>query len=110
MMIWDTSSARTFAARMRESLSRHDPGFRSLRFAKHKTIFVCGDAAESVYFIESGHVKLLMLSPEGKECLLAIHIGGDTFGELCLAGAGRREETAVAMEDTVVKELPCEIF
>ncbi len=26
-----------------------------------------------VYFIESGQIKLLMLSSEGKECLLAIH-------------------------------------
>jgi CRP-like cAMP-binding protein len=39
-----------------------------------------------VYFIESGQIKLLLLSPEGKECLLAIHSDGDIFGELCLAG------------------------
>ena len=95
---------------MRDSLSCRGSSFRSLSVAKHRTIFVCGDTAESVYFIESGQVKLLMLSPEGKECLLAIHVSGDTFGELCLAGAGRREETAVTMEDTVVTELPCEIF
>ena len=36
-----------------------------------------------VYFIESGQIKLLMLSADGKECLLAIHSGGDIFGELC---------------------------
>ena len=30
-----------------------------------------------VYFIESGQIKLLMLSPEGKECLLAIYTSGD---------------------------------
>lgn len=26
-----------------------------------------------VYFIESGQIKLLMLSSEGRECILAIH-------------------------------------
>ena len=31
-------------------------------------------------------IKLLTHSTEGKECLLAIHRAGDTFGELCLAG------------------------
>jgi CRP-like cAMP-binding protein len=46
-----------------------------------------------------------MLSPEGKECLLAIHTAGDTFGELCLAGLNTREETAIAMEDTTLKSL-----
>ena len=37
-----------------------------------------------VYYIESGQIKLFMLSPEGKECLLAIHSAGDIFGELTL--------------------------
>ena len=39
----------------------------------------------------AGQIKLLLLSPEGKECLLAIHSGGDVFGELCLAGLARHE-------------------
>ena len=50
----------------------------------------CGDHDEMVYFIESGQIKLLMLSSEGKECLLAIHSAGDVFGELCLSGLGAR--------------------
>jgi CRP/FNR family transcriptional regulator, cyclic AMP receptor protein len=63
-----------------------------------------------VYFIESGQVKLLMLSPEGRECLLAIHAAGDIFGELYLSGLGARLETATAMEETVLKEIPCPKF
>jgi len=59
-----------------------------------------------VYFIESGQIKLLMLSPEGKECLLAIHSAGDIFGELCLSGSGVRLETATVMEETVLKKMP----
>jgi CRP/FNR family transcriptional regulator, cyclic AMP receptor protein len=47
-----------------------------------------------VYFIESGQVKLLMLSSEGRECLLAIHSSGDVFSELCLASLAGRLETA----------------
>jgi CRP/FNR family cyclic AMP-dependent transcriptional regulator len=47
------------------------------------------------YFIESEQIKLLMLSPEGRECLLAIHAAGDIFGELCLSGLGARLETAI---------------
>jgi CRP-like cAMP-binding protein len=51
-----------------------------------------------------------MLSPEGKECLLAIHTAGDIFGELCLAGLGERQETATAMTKTVLCLLPCAQF
>jgi CRP-like cAMP-binding protein len=59
-----------------------------------------------VYFIESGQIKLLMLSTEGKECLLAIHSAGDIFGELCLSGLGARLETATAMKATTLKQIP----
>ena len=70
-------------------------------------VYTCGDQGETVYFIESGQVKLLMLSPEGRECLLAIHTAGDIFGELCLSGLGARLETAMAMEETILKQIPC---
>jgi CRP-like cAMP-binding protein len=63
-----------------------------------------------VYFIERGQVKLLLLSLEGKECLLAIHSAGDIFGELCLSGSGSRLETATAMEETNLKKYPAASF
>jgi CRP-like cAMP-binding protein len=55
-------------------------------------------------------IKLLMISSEGKECLLAIHTAGDTFGELCLAGSSPRQETATAMEETILKRITCAQF
>jgi len=47
-----------------------------------------------------------MLSPEGKECLLAIHSAEDIFGELCVSQLGARLETATAMEETILKKIP----
>jgi CRP-like cAMP-binding protein len=109
-MTQETSTTCDFRKRLTESLRFETLDFTNLRIAKHQTVYTCGDPAETVYFIESGQVKLLMLSPEGKECLLAIHTAGDTFGELCLAGPGVRQETAMAMEDTRVKRIPCGSF
>jgi CRP-like cAMP-binding protein len=63
-----------------------------------------------IYFVESGQVKLLMLSSEGKECLLAIHSGGDIFGGLCLSGSGGRLETATAMKATTLRQIPASQF
>jgi CRP/FNR family cyclic AMP-dependent transcriptional regulator len=99
-----------FRKRLNESLRLESLNFVSVPIPKHQPVYTCGDTAETIYFIESGQVKLLMLSPDGKECLLAIHTDGDTFGELCLAGSGVREETAMAMEDTRVKRIPCSSF
>jgi len=109
-MIRESRKTRDFKIRLNESLTRERRAFPAIQLAKHETIYACGDRAETVYFIESGQVKLLMLSPEGKECLLTIHTAGDTFGELCLAGAGTRQETAITMEETRIQELSCASF
>ena len=95
---------------MRDSLQHETVNSRAVTFARHTNVYTCGDQDEMVYFIETGQIKLLLLSPEGKECLLAIHSGGDIFGELCLAGLGARHETAVAMKQTKIKQIPCAQF
>jgi CRP-like cAMP-binding protein len=103
-------STKDFRKRLDESLRLATLNFPTVNVGKHRNVYVCGDAAGSVYFIQSGQIKLLMLSPEGKECLLAIHTASDTFGELCLAGSGPRQETATAMEETKLKRIPCAQF
>ena len=72
---------------------------------KHDPVYTCGDKDEKVYFIESGQIKLHLLSPEEKECLLDIHTAGGVFGELCLSGLTVRRELAIAMEETVLKQI-----
>lgn len=104
------SASADFKKRLHESLLRASSNFPTVRVGRHVNLYVCGDPAGCMYFIQSGQIKLLMLSPEGKECLLAIHTPGDTFGELCLAGSSSRQETATAMEDTTLKRLPCREF
>ena len=109
-MIQEKPLVDRFKEQMRESLRQETLHSSAIKFAKHGTVYMCGDNDELVYFIESGQIKLLMLSPEGKECLLAIHAKGDIFGELCLSGLGARMETAMAMEETVIKQIPCPKF
>lgn len=98
--------ADPFKEQLRESLQRETLNSRAVRIARHANVYTCGDRDEMVYFIESGKIKLLMLSPEGKECLLAIHSAGDIFGELCLSGSDARLETATAMEEAFLKKIP----
>src|SRR6266498_5582366 len=105
-MIQQIPQADRFKQQLRESLQHETLDYRTVKIARHANVYTCGDQDEMVYFIESGQIKLLMLSPEGKECLLAIHSAGDIFGELCLAGSGARLETATAMEETILKKIP----
>jgi CRP/FNR family cyclic AMP-dependent transcriptional regulator len=109
-MIQETPQAERFKRQLRDSLRQETKDSHAIKIAKHDHVYNCGDRAETVYFVESGQIKLLMLSPEGKECLLAIHTAGDIFGELCLSQLGSRLETAVAMEETSLKQIPCSSF
>lgn len=105
-MIEESPQIARFKQRLRASLQRYPLNSRSITVAKHAHVYTCGDAGESLYFIESGQVKLLMPSPEGRECLLAIYTAGDIFGESCLCGLDTRAETVIAREETVLKKIP----
>src|ERR1044071_1701214 len=109
-MIQQTPQADAFKEQLRGSLQRETVNARAVKIARHANVYGCGDQDDTVYFIESGQIKLLMLSSEGRECILAIHSAGDIFGELCLAGLGVRLETATAMKQTTLKQIPSAQF
>jgi len=108
-MIQRTPQADQFKQQLRDSLQRETLNTRTVKYARHVNVYTCGDRDEAVYFIESGQIKLLILS-DGKECLLGIHSAGDIFGELCLSGLGVRVETATAMKQTALKQISSSQF
>jgi CRP/FNR family transcriptional regulator, cyclic AMP receptor protein len=66
---------------------------------KKQTIFTQGDAADAVFYIQSGKVKLTVVSNNGKEATIGILSEKDFFGEGCLAGQPLRMAAATAMTD-----------
>lgn len=109
-MIQENPQADLFKKQMSASLLKETLNSHAVTIAKNDNVYACGDNDELVYFIESGQIKLVMRSPDGKDCLLVIHSAGDIFGELCLSGLGARLETATAMEETIIKQIPCATF
>jgi CRP-like cAMP-binding protein len=66
---------------------------------KKQTIFTQGEAADSVFYIQAGKVRLTVVSEVGKEATLGILSAGDFFGEGGLAGQPLRMGSATAMTD-----------
>jgi CRP/FNR family transcriptional regulator, cyclic AMP receptor protein len=110
IMIQETPQTNEFKKQLHNSLLHETLNSQTIKIAKHANLYTSGDQDMMVYFIESGQIKLLILSPEGKECILAIHTKGDVFGEVCLSEFGARKETATAMEETCLKKIPCSRF
>ncbi len=75
---------------------------RVLEFPKNAVIFSQGEPADSVFYVQRGHVKLSILSTAGKEAIVGMLTSGDFFGEGCLAGQRVRIGTATARSATTV--------
>jgi CRP/FNR family cyclic AMP-dependent transcriptional regulator len=70
-----------------------------MAFPSKRSIFTQGGAADAVFYIQSGKVKLTVVSQAGKEATLGILNVGDFFGEGCLAGQALRMGSATTMND-----------
>jgi CRP/FNR family transcriptional regulator, cyclic AMP receptor protein len=87
---------------LREYLDSAGVSRKVVRFAAGARIFSQGVPATSVFYIQSGRVKLSIVSAAGKEAVIAILGPRDFFGEGCLAGQPRRMGTATAVGPVVV--------
>jgi CRP/FNR family cyclic AMP-dependent transcriptional regulator len=74
-------------------------------YRKNQTIFAQGDAADSVFYIQKGEIKVTIVSENGKEAVVAILAKDEFCGEGCLVGQTRRIATATAMTDCEVMRL-----
>ncbi|MGD9147230.1 MAG: Crp/Fnr family transcriptional regulator [Anaerolineae bacterium] len=79
-------------------------------FGKGTIIFHKGSPGRSLYIIESGRVRIFLLSSSGQEISVNVYGPGDVFGELALLDGLPRSAGAVVMERTVVHTLHREDF
>jgi CRP/FNR family cyclic AMP-dependent transcriptional regulator len=68
-------------------------------YQKKQVVFVQGDPADAVFYIERGQIKLTVVSERGRSAVVAMLGRGDFFGEGCLAGQPVRMATASAMTE-----------
>lgn len=87
-------------------LARANGGKTIARYGKNDRVFVQGDPADAIYYIQDGKVKLTVVSQQGKEAVVAILGANDFFGEGCLAGQLVRMATATALSDCSILRLP----
>jgi CRP/FNR family cyclic AMP-dependent transcriptional regulator len=79
-------------------LGRISEGKRSINVRKGKKIFSQGDRADGIYFVQTGRVKVSVVSSAGKEAVLSMLEPHGFFGEGSLVGQSLRMSTATALE------------
>src|SRR5438874_695781 len=73
-----------------------------VNYGPSEVIFAQGDSCDSVMYIQTGGVKLSVLSKAGREAVVAMIGPGDFFGEGCLAGQPVRMGSATAVTPSTV--------
>jgi len=101
-----TGTAKAPAFDVHQFLASGGVSRRVVRFARGAVVFAQGARADSVYYIQSGGLKLSVVSSSGKEAVVALLGPGDFVGEGCLAGQPRRMGTATAVVPTSAMRIP----
>lgn len=76
-------------------------------FAAGAMIFLEGDAADGIWIVESGHVKIYKLNPDGGEHILHLRGPGNSFNDIAALDGGQNPANASALiDDTQVWLIP----
>src|SRR3954451_23900151 len=99
MQISKASASRRLAPRFnaRAFLASAGVSKTFTEYGRNETVFTQGDACDHVLYIQTGGVKLSVLSKTGREAVVAMLGPGDFFGEGCLAGQPFRIGSATAI-------------
>jgi CRP-like cAMP-binding protein len=89
-----------------EFLARPGPGKAIVKESEGGRIFLQGDVADCVFYIQQGRVKASVVSKQGKEAVIALLGPGEFVGEECVAsGQPMRLATATALTDCVLLKI-----
>ena len=86
-------------------LAKVGTGKTILKYRKGRVIFAQGEEADRIFYVQSGKVKVTVVSKQGKEAVVGILETAQFFGEGCLNGQAVRVGTAKAMEECVITSI-----
>ena len=91
-----------FAPLTESELRQIRPQIQEKKIAKGEILFSEGEECRALFYVSSGRVKIVKISPEGKEQILRIMEAGETFNEVPIFDGGPNPSSAQALEDSVL--------
>lgn len=95
---------------VQQLLAKTGAGKQTLKYTKNQTIYVQGEAADSVFYIQNGRLKFTVISQQGKEAVVGIMEEGQFFGGDCLTGHLVRRGTMRALVDSRITQISKEVM
>lgn len=105
-----TAADLDFAQEVRQYLLAMHGLTRIPQCRRFTVLYSAGSASDTVFFLESGLVKIVKKGEENKEVLLGLIRPGEVFGEDALLSIGQRTTTAEVLQEASLVIVPKEIF
>lgn len=103
---WYIKHCRLFETLTADHLTRLEQRARIRHYPRKAVVYLPADAADSVFLLGEGRIKLCSPTLDGKEAILAFIEAGEVFGELSLVGETARDEFAEAVMPSTVILIP----
>jgi CRP/FNR family transcriptional regulator, cyclic AMP receptor protein len=93
-----SSDANTF-------VTKAGKGRSIIKCRKDEIVFSQGEPADAVFYVQRGRVKITVVSPQGKEAVIALLGPDEFFGEGCLSGQPHRMSTVRAIAESALMRI-----
>jgi CRP/FNR family transcriptional regulator, cyclic AMP receptor protein len=104
------SPSSSLAAVVRSELIGQDGVTKFSPNRRFATVYSEGSPADTIFFIDSGLVKIFKRGPDNKEIILQIVGAGEMFGEQALGSEPGRNIAAEVLQEGVIYIIPRDIF
>jgi len=106
--VWSVGNCSLFRLLNETQLRELEKYARVRSYPKNNALYCPRDAADGVFLVASGRVRLCSTTSDGKQAILAFVEPGEIFGELALLDSGEREERAETVVDSIIVLLSAE--
>jgi CRP-like cAMP-binding protein len=106
--IWFLKSCPLFERLTPEERGRLEAHSRARTFSRGAVVYCPDELGETVLLLTRGRIKIMALTPDGHEAILAFIEPGEIFGELAVLDEAPRNEHAEAVQDSHVLAIPRE--
>jgi len=106
--VWSVGNCSLFRLLNETQLRELEKYARVRSYPKNNALYCPRDAADGVFLVASGRVRLCSTTSDGKQAILAFVEPGEIFGELALLDSGEREERAETVVDSTIVLLSAE--
>ena len=105
LKLWPTARLELLSGMSQEAVEHFNAMMRITKRQRGEWIYVLGDAADGIYLLRKGRMKITALGEDGHEVLHEILGPGEIFGDTSAILGMPRSTSAQALEDSLLCEV-----